>query len=311
MESREVRRLDIDSRSEYTARMHRVVEHIDRHLDEPLELETLASVANFSPFHFHRLFSSWMGETLGDYVRRRRLELGAQRLIGQPAVPVLEVALSVGFGSTEAFARAFKTRFGLTPSSWRSAKDRNRSQVNSKPGQASSAAGRDHGVMQTHIEEASMNVKLIDRKPTTVAYLRHVGPYGPDLSRFWQETVYPWMQTNELLDRPRYGISLDDPGITAPEKCRYDAAVEVEPGFVGAGQHLTTSIPGGKYAAARFRGTAAEIGDAWMAVLRDWLPGSGLQLDARPLFEYYPTDVTMDHATGVYECDICIPVLKL
>ena len=156
-----------------------------------------------------------------------------------------------------------------------------------------------------------MNVKLIDRKPTTIAYLRHVGPYGPDLSRFWQETVYPWMETNRLVGRPRYGISLDDPGITAPEKCRYDAAVEVEPGFVGAGQHVTTSIPGGKYAAARFRGTSAEMGEGWMALLRDWLPGSGLQLDARPLFEYYPTDVRMDPKTGVLECDMCIPVTKL
>jgi AraC family transcriptional regulator len=73
--------------------MHRVVEHIDRHLDEPLELETLAGVAHFSPFHFHRLFSAWMGETLGEYVRRRRLEIAAQRLISQPAVPVLQVAL--------------------------------------------------------------------------------------------------------------------------------------------------------------------------------------------------------------------------
>ena len=291
--------------------MHRVVEHIDRHLDEPLELDTLAGVANFSPFHFHRLFSAWMGETLGDYVRRRRLELGAQRLISQPAVPVLQVALSVGFGSTEAFARAFKSRFGRTPSSWRTAKDRNRGQVNRKPGQAAQTAGRNHEVSTSHSLEAPMNVKLIDRKPTAVAYLRHVGPYGPDLSRFWQETVYPWMETNRLVGRPRYGISLDDPGVTAPEKCRYDAAVEVEPGFAGAGQHVTTSIPGGKYAAARFRGTAAEMGEAWMALLRDWLPGSGLQLDARPLFEYYPTEVTMDHETGVLECDMCIAVTKL
>src|SRR2546423_12242163 len=110
--------------------MHRVVEHTVRHHDEPLQLERLAGVANFSPFHFHRLFSAWMGETLGEYLRRRRLELGAQRLVSQPAVPVLQVALSVGFGSTEAFARAFKTRFGVTPSSWRTAKDRNRSQAN-------------------------------------------------------------------------------------------------------------------------------------------------------------------------------------
>ena len=40
--------------------MHRVLEHIDRHLDQPLELETLAEVAHFSAFHFHRLFSAWM-----------------------------------------------------------------------------------------------------------------------------------------------------------------------------------------------------------------------------------------------------------
>ena len=156
-----------------------------------------------------------------------------------------------------------------------------------------------------------MKVKIIDRKPTTVAYLRHVGPYGPDLARFWQETVYPWMETNHLLERPRYGISLDDPGITAPEKCRYDAAVEVDPNFVGAGQHLKTSIPGGKYASASFRGTAAEIGDAWVALLRDWLPSSGLQLDARPCFEYYPPEMARDRKTGAFQCEICIPVTNL
>src|ERR1700716_4535398 len=108
-----------DSRSEYVARMHRVLEHIDRELDQPLELETLARVANFSSFHFHRLFNAWFGETLGDYVRRRRLEMAALRLVAQPRLPVLQVALSVGFGSTEAFGRAFKARFGSTPSAWR------------------------------------------------------------------------------------------------------------------------------------------------------------------------------------------------
>ena len=95
--------------------MHRVLEHIDRHLDERLELESLAQVANFSSFHFHRLFAAWMDETLGEYLRRRRIEVGALRLVTQPRLPVLQVALSVGFGSAEAFARAFKTRFGETP----------------------------------------------------------------------------------------------------------------------------------------------------------------------------------------------------
>lgn len=93
--------------------MHHVLEHVDRHLDESLDLERLAAVANFSAFHFHRLFSVWMGETIGEYLRRRRLELGALRLVSQPDLSVLQVALSEGFGSAEGFARAFKTRFRI------------------------------------------------------------------------------------------------------------------------------------------------------------------------------------------------------
>src|SRR5437870_13662819 len=124
-----------DSRFEYVARMHRVVEHIDRHLDEPLDLDTLAGVANFSSFHFHRLFTAWMGESLGEYLRRRRLEVAALRLVAQPRVPVLQVALAVGFGSSEAFARAFKARFGKTPTSWRTTEHSKRDQAEGKPDQ--------------------------------------------------------------------------------------------------------------------------------------------------------------------------------
>ena len=106
-------------RSEYTRRLNRVLDHISAHLADNLTLEELAQVANFSPYHFHRLFSAWMGETLGDYLRRRRVEIAATRLVAQPRVRVLQVALSVGFGSAEAFARAFKTRFGCSPTLWR------------------------------------------------------------------------------------------------------------------------------------------------------------------------------------------------
>jgi AraC family transcriptional regulator len=282
--------------------MHRVLEHIDQHLDERLELETLASVANFSPFHFHRLFMAWMGETLGDYVRRRRLEVAALRLITQPRVPVLQVALSVGFGSTEAFGRAFKTRFGSAPSAWREEQISNRDQLKSNADQASSLRiGNDGG----------MKVTIVDRQPTSVAYLRHVGPYGEPISKFWMEEVDPWMETNGLYGRPRYGISQDDPGITPPAKLRYDAAVEVPPDFVGAGKHLKTTIPGGKYAVAKFEGTNAEVGEAWAWLLREWLPASGMQLDSRPFFEHYPIDATYDAKTGTFASELCIPVSPL
>ena len=107
-----------------------------------------------------------------------------------------------------------------------------------------------------------MNVRLIDRKPVTVAYLRHLGPYGEPISMFWKNVYYPWAVTNGLLDRPRYGISYDDPSITAPEQCRYDACAEVAPDFVPSGGAFKTTIPGGRYAALAFRGNAEQVGHA-------------------------------------------------
>ncbi|MGI9024991.1 MAG: AraC family transcriptional regulator [Burkholderiaceae bacterium] len=306
------------SRIEYEKRMHRVLEHIDRHLDETLELDALAEVAYFSSFHFHRLFLACIYEMLCDYLQRRRLEVAALRLVVQPRVPVLSVALSVGFGSTEAFARAFKTRFGCTATAWREQEAQRRAQQRSNPDQSVSKRGQatrfeneDHGLSRHTSMENTMKVKVIERQPAKVAYMRHVGPYGKSISEFWMNVVAPWMEANDLLGRPRYGISHDDPSITAPEQCRYDACVEVQEDFVASGNAHTTTIPGGKYASTRFRGTGAEIGEAWTALMRDWLPESGMQLDARPFFEYYPVDANYDSKTGAFECDIVIPVIPL
>src|SRR5215510_9697578 len=122
--------------------MHRVVEVIDQRLDQPLDLTSLAAVAHFSPYHFHRVFAAWMGETLGDYLRRRRVEQAASRLSAQPRLSVLQVALSVGFGSGEAFSRAFKARFGCSPTAWRGRRaERNFDQVVGNGDQAAWARG--------------------------------------------------------------------------------------------------------------------------------------------------------------------------
>ena len=181
-----------NSRSEYESRMHRVVAYIDEHLDQPLDLGTLAEVANFSPFHFHRLFSAWMGETLGDYMRRRRVELAAMRLAAQPRSRVLNIALSTGFGSAEAFTRAFKSRFGCSPTAWRANEvaqrraKRNPDQVKARRVRRQPLFPQNMKPPQPEARRQNMNVKLIDRQPATIAYLRYVGPYGQGISEFWR-----------------------------------------------------------------------------------------------------------------------------
>ena len=306
----------LKSRDVYVDRMYRVSEYIDQHLDQYLDLETLAEVAHFSPFHFHRLFSAWMGETLGAYLRRRRCEVAATRLLAQPRVAVLQIALGVGFGSAEALTHAFNARFGCSPTSWRlqqsaSTAKSSRDQANSKADQARQEKSAKNGASNSTSAETSMQVEVIERKPTPIAYLRYVGPYGEPVSTFWQTQVYPWMVTNGLLGQARYGISHDDPKVTAPEQCRYDAGCEIRANFVATGNAHRTVIPGGKYAALSFKGVVAEFPAAWDALLRDWLPSNGLQLDSRPMFEYYPVDSRYDPATGVLECRLCVPVMPL
>ena len=284
-----------------------MIEYIDRHLDRKLDLATLARVAHFSGFHFHRLFRALTGEPLGDYLRRRRLELAAVRLRAQPDVPVLDVAIGVGFGSAEAFSRAFRVRFGCTPTVYRQSKH---DQLARKAGQAPRFDFHKTGGTSNQ-ENAMKNVKLVDREPVHVAYLRYTGEYGAPVGQFWMDTVAPWMGTNNLYGRERFGLSLDDPSVTKPAKCRYDACVASPAGESLTGHPQRKVIPGGRYAALSFRGTSSEIGAAWDALLRDWLPQSGLQLDSRPFFEYYPVDGYFDPKSGAFGCDICVPVAPL
>lgn len=305
------------SRRTYETRMHRVLQHIERNIARPLELAELARVANFSAFHFHRLFAAWTGERVGDYVRRRRLEMAATRLVTQPACSILEVALSVGFGSSEAFSRSFKLRFAQSPSAWRAGQIKRRLharkqyQHDSKPDQASERPGLQHGNLLNPSQAPSMNVQLKTLEPVAVAYLRHLGPYGEPIGKFWIREMAPWMKANGLLDRARYGISHDDPSVVQPGQCRYDACVEAPAELVLSGNAQRMVLPGGRYAVLAFEGSPETIGEAWLSLLRDWLPSSGLQLDHRPCMEVYAPDPAGQQKEDAFTCEICIPVTRL
>jgi len=144
-----------------------------------------------------------------------------------------------------------------------------------------------------------------------LAYLRYQGPFGEPIGRFWGEKVYPWLASNNLLGAPRYGVSHDDPQMTAKTKCRYDAGVEVGKDYVPSQNAQIATLSGGLCACAKFKGTSAEIPHTWDRILREWLPDSGYQIDARPCFEFYPPDGQYDEKTGAFTCELCIPIAKL
>ncbi len=95
-------------------RLNQAMEHIERHLDRPVDVAELARIAVTSEYHFRRLFAALAGIPLSEYVRRRRLTVaGAEVLAGERTL--LDIAVRWGYGSAEAFARAFKAVHGVGP----------------------------------------------------------------------------------------------------------------------------------------------------------------------------------------------------
>jgi AraC family transcriptional regulator len=151
-----------------------------------------------------------------------------------------------------------------------------------------------------------MKIAIVERPPVRVFCLRYTGPFGEPLGRFWRTTVSPWLADHGVLDCPRYGVVVDDPKNTPAEKCRYDAAVEVPHGLQ-LPDAAETTISGGRYAVTCFKGVGAEIGAAWNAfavACHAYHPVDR----RRPAFEHYPRGAMLDPKTGVFACELCIPL---
>ena len=157
-----------------------------------------------------------------------------------------------------------------------------------------------------------MNVRVQELPSQRVAYMRYVGPYGaggiPDL---WNRFVI-WARARglDLETTTRLGVAHDDPAITKAERCRYDACIVVPDDFQPDRWVNVTDIPGGRFAVSAFTGTAHDIQGAWDRVFKTWLPTSGFQPDDRSCLEVY-RGRSVDDKTGIFRCDLCLPVRAL
>lgn len=251
------------ARAEYLGRIHRVTDHIERHLDERLALEELARVACFSPYHFHRIFRGMVGEPVKEYVRRLRLERAALRL-RFTSQPVVEIALEAGYETHESFTRAFDAMFGEPPTGFRK---------NRAPAPAES--------------EVAMEARIERLPRTRVIFVRHVGPYD-QAGAAWAR-LGAWAGPRGLFGPGAQvvGICRDDPEVTPPERLRYDAALTVPASVQGEGEIGVQEIGPGEYAVTRHVGPYATLGDTYARLCGEWLPSSGRLLADAPPLEFY------------------------
>jgi AraC family transcriptional regulator len=268
--------------------MSRVLSHIHGHLDEELTLAALARVACFSPYHFHYVFRGIVGEGLGEYLRRLRLERACHRLaVGR--LPVSEVARDAGYGSHEAFDRAFKAHFGLTPTEARRAGEESAMRPPSDGRLPEALAARLQRILQPFEESSEPGVEVRRVEPVRVAAMRQVGPYREIGTLF--EQLISWAGRSRMIGPKTrvLGLCYDDPEMTPEEECRYDACLALDPGqSVPPGSGVTEAlIQGGEYAVAVHRGAYCDLPQTYSMVCGEWCPRSGRELRDVPCIENY------------------------
>jgi AraC family transcriptional regulator len=320
-------------REEYTARINRVIDYIEANIGKDLSLAELAGVAHFSPFHFHRIFSAMVGETLNGFIWRIRIEKAADRLINNPKKSITEIALQCGFSGSSTFARAFRETFHMSARQWRSGGHLQASKpgkTDRKEGQVVSNRRQDFDVCPYYTENMNKQLWRVEMKPDkeliasvevkdiadiNVAYIRHIGPYAGDQQLFGNlfNRLCTWAGPRGLLRFPEtkfVTIYYDNPDITDESKLRTDVCITVPPDTQVDGEVGKATIPAGKYAIAHFEINPEQYGDAWNAVYGGWLPESGYQPDDRPCFELYLND-PKTHPEGKHIVDIYAPVKPL
>lgn len=330
-------------RQEYWARINRAIDYIDGHLGEDLKLEAIAAAAHFSPYHFHRLFKSMVGETVSQFVQRVRLERAASQLLADRRKSITRIAMDCGYGSSAAFSRAFRIEHGVSPSEWRrrfeamhatdGASESNLGKQESKDGIADRKESKDQVGLEGYpgVEGRSyhqegpgrspmttfetLDVRVEEMPETHVAYVRHVGPYKGDEALFKDlfNRLWMWAGSRNLINFPDTKAIIvyhDHPDITDEDKLRTSVCITVPEDTKVSGEVGKMALAEGTYAMARFELAGDEYEAAWEAVYGQWLPESGFQPVDKPAFELYLSGPDQ-HPEGKFVLEICVPVRPL
>lgn len=288
------------TQDDYRIRLQKALDFIEDHLEEDIDLDDIAGSACFSKFHFHRLFQAWLGITVADYVRKRRLTMAACRLRQFPD-SVLDVALRYCFGTHESFIRAFRRQHGMNPGNYRKSHDK----MNSYPRVVLHPT-------QTIFYYGGIDMEpvIIQQPELTIVGLEILTTLKDNdedhtIPKLW-EKFCPRMSEikNKKNDDESYGICFGD---SPSQPFTYVAGIEVEKNETVPEGMVCRILPASRYAVFTHKGPLTNLKETYGHIYGTWFPQSGLELAGMFDFEKYDS-----RFKGMYdpntEIDIYVPI---
>jgi AraC family transcriptional regulator len=262
-----------------------------------LRTEALAQSAHMSRSRFHTVFAEAVGETVKQYTLRLRLERAAFRLLSE-TTDVATIAFDLGFGSHEAFSRAFRSRFNQSPTKYRT------------EGVASHLL---HSSRRRGLEERSGELYLSDTRAiqlaaTPVVFRRYTGPYETVTTDAFDQLV-EWTRKHDVPSCGLLGIAHDAPNITPPEQLRFDVCVRV-PGHVRGSPRTAYRVLPQRWASSTwYSGPEARLGEAVARAYRASGALGGFTVMGLPLEEHY-TSCQILTGNRIEALQILIPLIR-
>jgi len=265
----------------YRSRINKVIDYVNNNLNKSFSLEELASVAFFSPFHFHRIFVALTGETVNNFTNRIRNEKAA-RLLKFSKKSISEISIDCGFSSTATLSRLFKQYFGISPSEYR----KGGKIKNSKIRKELFPVNEYHCNITEEELKNKFPVEIRQLPERRIAYIRVLDAFREGVVLTVFADMVKWAKKMNLFHSETiFGMSMDDPEVTPKEKYRYEVCITIPKKFeidsaraavAGDGESFieTTTLPKCKYAVTAVSGDFNLVVAATNYLFDNWLINS-------------------------------------
>jgi AraC family transcriptional regulator len=288
---------------DHLGQIQRAVDYIEDNLNDDLHMDVISKIAGFSKWHFQKVFSAAVGDSLKEYIRSRRLTKAMLELSTEKRI--LDIALDAGFESQEAFTRAFKSMYEMTPGDCR----KQGTHLSYKKKLKITQEYLDHlygGINMEPVFKTLPEIKMIGFAGNFISVRSPEKNNMVVIPKLWQSYMPRRHEIKNTVSPRDIGVCYPLDEKTHPEECGYIAGAEVT-SFDEIPEGMTGfTIPASDYAVFTHKGVLDTIEHTMNYIFGSWLPKSGKKLKMAPDIEMYDQKFKLNQPES--ELDIYIPI---